>query len=373
MTQTRPKSAQPALLSIQYLRGLAALTVLVSHTLQWPLPQMSQTLLRSGRLGVEVFFVISGFIITSMAGDGAFDRVNFLKRRAWRIVPLYWGATLAVTVLALALPSLFRTTNPTALGLVESLFFIPSDAPKAPLLGVGWTLDYEVFFYLLFACLSDFASETRTFAICVLMAGLMLIGQVAPHETMLEYFYTSPSLLGFALGTVLAQAHRHGLIARLSRLPATVLIGAALALTALFFVIPGIDDAGRAPFYFHLTMSAAAIAIVGGALALETGRRMKPVAALHYLGDASYSIYLFHLFVVGAGWAIAHKLWPDSTAEYVAAAIVTSAAALAGGLLAHQFIERPLLKMQKSRGPKAPAKPSLAPRHGLSIRVVNRP
>jgi exopolysaccharide production protein ExoZ len=359
MTQIRPKAGQE-LLSIQYLRGLAALAVLISHTLQWPLPQMSQTLLRSGRLGVEVFFVISGFIITSMAGDGAFDRMNFLKRRAWRIVPLYWGATLAVTVLAVALPSLFRTTSPTTLGVAESLFFIPSEAPKAPLLGVGWTLDYEIFFYLLFACLSDFASETRTFAVCALLAGLMLIGQVAPHETALEYFYTSPSLLGFALGTVLAQAHRHGLLARLARLPAALLIGTALGLTALFFIIPASDEAGRAPFIFHVAMSAAAIAIVGGALALESARKLKPSALLHYLGDASYSIYLFHLFAVGAGWAIAHRLWPDSTAEYVAAAFLTGTVALAAGLAAHQLIERPLLKFQKTRARKAPAVASLA-------------
>jgi exopolysaccharide production protein ExoZ len=352
MTQIRPKAGQE-LLSIQYLRGLAALTVLISHTLQWPLQQMSQTLLRSGRLGVEVFFVISGFIITNMAGDGAFDRTNFLKRRAWRIMPLYWGATLAVTALALLLPSLFRTTSPTALGVAESLFFIPSEAPKAPLLGVGWTLDYEVFFYLLFACLSDFASETRTFTVCILMAGLMLIGQFVPNETALEYFYTSPSLLGFALGTVLAQAHRHGLLSRLARLPATVLVGTALALTTLFFVIPATEDAGRAPFYFHMAMSAAAIAIVGGALTLESARKLKTVAALHYLGDASYSIYLFHLFAVGAGWAVAHKLWPDSTGEYLAAAALTGSAALVTGLLAHQFIERPLLKFQKSRARKA--------------------
>lgn len=355
MTQTRSKSGHGELLSIQYLRGLAALTVLVSHTLQWPLPQMSQTLLRSGRLGVEVFFIISGFIITQVAGDGAFNRMTFLKRRAWRIVPLYWGATLAVTALALVLPSLFRTTSPTPLGLAESLLFIPSEAPKAPLLGVGWTLDYEVFFYFLFACLADFASETRTLAICTLLAGLMLIGQVAPHETALEYFYTSPSLLGFALGTVLAQAHRHGVIARLARLPVFVPVGAALALTALFFGMSAADDAGRAPFTFHLAMSAAAIAIVGGGLALESGRRLKPSAVLHYLGDASYSIYLFHLFVVGAGWAIAHRLWPDSAAEYAIAAAVTGIAALAAGLAAHQLIERPLLKLQKFRARKETA------------------
>jgi len=353
MAQARPRTGQAELLSIQYLRGLAALTVLVSHTLQWPLAQMSQTLLRSGRLGVEVFFVISGFIITKVAGDGAFDRITFLKRRAWRIVPLYWGATLTVAALALLLPSLFRTTHPTALGIMESLFFIPSEAPKAPLLGVGWTLDYEIFFYLLFAGLSDFASETRTFAICILMAGLMLIGQTAPHETALEYFYTSPSLLGFALGTVLAQAHRHGLLARLARLPAWFIVALAMALTALFFTIPASEEESRAPLYFHLVMSAAAIAIVGGALVLESARALKPVALLHYLGDASYSIYLFHLFAVGAGWAIAHRLWPDSTAEYLSVAAATGTIALGVGLAAHHLFERPLLRMQKSQRRKA--------------------
>ncbi len=363
MTHFRPSSGQGELLSIQYLRGLAAVTVLISHTLQWPLPQMSQTLLRSGRLGVEVFFVISGFIITKVAGDGTFDRMTFLRRRAWRIVPLYWGATLAVTALALLLPSLFRTTHPTLLGVAESLFFIPSEATKAPLLGVGWTLDYEVFFYLLFACLSDFASETRTFAVCALLAGLMLIGQVAPHETALEYFYTSPSLLGFALGTVLAQAHRHGLLARLAHLPAVLLLGAALVLTMLFFAVPATDESGRAPFHYHLAMSAAAIAIVGGALALESARKLKANAPLHYLGDASYSIYLFHLFAVGGGWAIAHRLWPDSPAEHVAVAAATAGAALFAGLLVHHLFERPLLKMQKSlrRRPKSGIPAAAAP------------
>jgi exopolysaccharide production protein ExoZ len=360
MTQPRPKSAQAELMSIQYLRGLAALTVLVSHTLQWPLHQMSQSLLRSGRLGVEVFFVISGFIITKVAGDGAFDRMKFLKRRAWRIVPLYWGATLVVVVLAAALPSLFRTTAPSLLGVVESLFFVPSETPKAPILGVGWTLDYEVFFYLLFACLADFAAETRVFAVCTLLAGLMLIGQVAPQETDLEYFYTSPSLLGFALGTLLALAHSHGLVAKLARLPASLLVGAPLALTAIFFAITASDDGGRAPFLFHLSMSAAAIAIVGGGLALESAGKLKPVAFLHMLGDASYSIYLFHLFAVGAGWAIAHRLWPDSATEYAVTAMVTAGVALAVGLVAHRLVERPLLNLQKFRARKDVAKPVLA-------------
>ena len=83
-------------------------------------------------------------------------------------------------------------------------------------------------------------------------------------------------------------------------------------------------------------------------MGLESARALKPIALLHYLGDASYSVYLFHLFAVGAGWAIAHRLWPDSTAEYLSVAAATGAIALGVGLAAHHLFERPLLRMQKA-------------------------
>jgi exopolysaccharide production protein ExoZ len=354
MTQIRAKDARSReLFSIQYLRGLAALTVLISHTLQWPLASMSQSLLRSGRLGVEIFFVISGFIITLVGGDGPFDPLRFARRRAWRIVPLYWSATLAVTVLALALPALFRTTVPTLTGVLDSLFFIPSEIPKAPLLGVGWTLDYEIFFYLVFVCLAGLTSEIRTLAVCMGLGILVTVGQLTSNASDLQYFYTSPSLIGFAAGTVLAQAWRHGLVARLVLLPRWALGLTPLLLTITFFLIPASDEAGRAPISFHLTMSAAALAIVAGALALEATGRLSPYRGLYYLGDASYSVYLFHLFAVGAGWAVVHKLAPQQTLPvYLAAALIISALALASGLVAHHLLERPLLKM--SRETKTP-------------------
>jgi exopolysaccharide production protein ExoZ len=362
MTQFRAKDARSReLFSIQYLRGLAALTVLVSHTLQWPLATMSQTLLRSGRLGVEVFFVISGFIITLVGGGGAFDPLGFARRRAWRIVPLYWGATLVVTVMALLLPSLFRTTVPTLAGVLDSLFFIPSEVPKAPLLGVGWTLDYEVFFYLVFVCLAGVTSEIRTLTICLGLGALVAIGQLMSHASDLQYFYTSPSLIGFAAGTLLAQAWRHGLIAHLAVLPRWSLALAPLFLTIAFFIIPASDEAGRAPLSFHLTMSAAAIAIVGAALVLEAAGRLNPHRGLHYLGDASYSVYLFHLFAVGAGWAVAHKLAPHHTVPgYLIAALVISILALASGLAVHQMFERPLLKMGRKAKPVTLSAPATA-------------
>jgi exopolysaccharide production protein ExoZ len=198
------------LLSIQYLRAIAALSVLVTHALQWPLPEMNMYLLKTGRLGVEVFFVISGFIITTIAGDGPFHPRVFLERRAHRIIPTYWAATFLVAVLAIALPDHFRTTVPTIEGLLKSLLFIPSQEPKAPLLLLGWTLNFEVFFYLVFASLFFLRSGARTVVLLVCFTLLVGVGQFGAGLTYVEAIYTSPSLIGFGLGTILAQAYRPG-------------------------------------------------------------------------------------------------------------------------------------------------------------------
>src|ERR1700722_17033315 len=202
------------LLSIQYLRGLAALSVLVTHSLQWPLAEMNIVLLKTGRLGVEVFFVISGFIITTIAGDGRFNPKEFLVRRAFRIVPAYWAATFLITILAVAIPTQVRTTIPTAEGLIKSLLFIPALEPKAPLLLLGWSLNFEVFFYLLFASLFFLRSEARTLVLLGIFAGLIAVGQLAGGLGHVEAIYTSPSLIGFSFGTILAQAYRHPAFAR---------------------------------------------------------------------------------------------------------------------------------------------------------------
>src|SRR5258708_36021776 len=81
------------LLSIQYLRGLAALSVLATHALQWPLAEMNMGLLKTGRLGVAVFFFIRVFIITTIAGDGRLDSREFLIRCDTRLVPVCSATT----------------------------------------------------------------------------------------------------------------------------------------------------------------------------------------------------------------------------------------------------------------------------------------
>src|SRR5687768_6729717 len=139
-------------ISIQYLRGLAAILVLASHALLYPLLEHDLAYGRLGWLGVILFFVISGFIMVAVTGEGKFSASDFLRRRFIRIVPMYGAATLLAAALALFAPQLFKTTVYDGAELVMSLLFIPFYNPVSggihPLYKLGWTLNYEIFFYV---------------------------------------------------------------------------------------------------------------------------------------------------------------------------------------------------------------------------------
>lgn len=335
--------ASEQLVSIQYLRGLAALSVLVAHALKWPLSDVNFGLLKTGRLGVEVFFVISGFIITMIAGDGRFDPRDFLARRIFRIVPAYWVATLVVAILAIAIPSQFRTTVPTIDGLLMSLLFVPSVDPKAPLLLLGWTLDYEAFFYAIFASLFFLKSEARTLVLCGLLAVLVWLGQTMTEPTHMQAFYTSASLIGFGFGALLARAYRHGLVERLGGALGWPLAGVAIVLVALFYGIAW-DNTHQLSLSLHVLMSVTAVGIVLVGLQIETGRHLPEVTLLKYLGDTSYSLYLFHLFPVAAVWALSKQLFDlNEPLTYLACSALAILAGILTGLVCYYLVERPFL------------------------------
>jgi exopolysaccharide production protein ExoZ len=331
------------IVSVQYLRAFAALSVLVTHVLQWPLSELNFTLLKTGRLGVEVFFVISGFIMTMIAGDGAFRPGRFLGRRALRIVPAYWAATFLVAAFALALPNQFRTTVPTIEGLIKSLLFMPSLHPKAPLLALGWTLDFEAFFYVVFASLFFLRSELRTVVLCGLFAALVATGLNLRDPSHVQDFYTSMSLIGFCAGTLVAQLYRHGWLTPDSKLR-QALIGAVLVLLVAFYVLPW-NDVDRTPLPLHLLMSLTAVSIVLLGLQIEVAGLLPRSATLKYLGDASYSLYLFHLFAIAAVWAVAKRLFDtQQPLAYLGCAAAAIIAGIGFSLVCHHLVERPFLK-----------------------------
>jgi exopolysaccharide production protein ExoZ len=349
----RSGTSRPQLFSIQYLRGLAALSVLITHVLQWPLAKMDFAFLKTGRLGVEVFFVISGFIITIIAGRGQFNPREFLNRRAFRIVPAYWTATFLVAALAVAIPSQFRTTVPTIEGLIKSLLFIPGQEPKAPLLLLGWTLNFEAFFYVLFASLFFLKSGMRTIVLCGVITSLFVVGQFIAHPSYVQAIYTSPSMFGFIAGMILAQAYRHGLIRNLGQHAGWAMIAAPVVLVFAFYAISW-EGADSIALWKHALMTSSALSIVLCGLSIEASGKMPEVRALKYLGDRSYSVYLFHIFPVAAIWAVSKQVLDvHQPLIYLACSAVAICVSLTFGLICYYLIERPFLEASRAQSQTA--------------------
>jgi exopolysaccharide production protein ExoZ len=326
--------ARSEVVSIQQLRGIAAMLVVLHHALgraDWlfdPLPPLG-----FGQGGVDIFFVISGFVMFVAARH---ERTGaFWRKRVVRIVPLYWVATLVFFAMraghygepGIDLPS-----------LLKSLFFIPyrvpRDAPPWPLLVPGWTLNIEWFFYLLFGIGLAIGRPARvaTAGIAVAVAA----GALLRPEGAAGFLYTRPMLTEFATGLGFGAAYAAG------RFPARLGLLAPMGLTLLCLS----DMAG--------TLAPAArglggVMAVAGALSFEASGRVASHPLLRWLGDASYSIYLVHtIFLQALRLGIRHLPlhgWMQFL-PFLFVAIVGSAVA---GRLVYLAVERPLVRLAGSR------------------------
>ncbi|WP_439271338.1 acyltransferase family protein [Pseudochrobactrum sp. HB0163] len=337
--------------TIQILRGIAALLVVIGHTLQHALENPPAFLGVFGAFGVAVFFVISGFIISTIT-PYAFSPVTFIWRRVTRVVPLYWLCTLFLAFCAAYLPSLFKTTVFTRDYLLHSLGFIPALVPNTaddwrPLLKPGWTLNYEIFFYLLFVLFWWCETAFRRTLLLSAVLGAFIIGAFfTTRNSNITAFYFNFHLLPFLAGIWIAELQRRQLWNNVSVNSLPLLIFAsALSLAILF----SLDFPAVPLFVEHIVYLAAAVLLVITALCTE--RWMKHLSKRNLfmqIGDSSYSLYLTHMFVVGAGWAVFNKLGfnhdPYSWA-FAGAALMIILASLIGAKISYLIIEKPFIRL----------------------------
>jgi exopolysaccharide production protein ExoZ len=351
MTETKPAKSHQ-LIGVQYLRAIAAIMVVYFHALlQIPqyTPLLTQYFLGSAHLsnGVDLFFVISGFIMVltgSRAAPG-----DFAMRRIIRIVPLYWTLTTALLVLSLSKPDLLRTTVPSVEYFAKSLLFVPYPNPGQngqlfPLLVPGWSLNLEMFFYAVFTLVLFLPPGRR-----VIVAGLIFLGVVwaAPLFDHTTYgreilFFGDFKLFEFLFGMMIAQWYVNGL----PRLPAPVWWAmTALGFIVLFWGLPFLRLSPESWPQVMLENALPAVLIVFAILSLEDNLSRHPLRFLAYLGDASYSMYLSHLFFLGA----ARFLWTraglahDSLPYAIAFAIAALAITIVGTIVVYRCLELPLL------------------------------
>jgi exopolysaccharide production protein ExoZ len=276
------------LLSIQYLRALAALSVVAFHACQWARIDFD-----IGSAGVDVFFVISGFIMWRTTSGGQVRPLAFLKRRATRIVPLYWVVTLGLAAAALVAPQRFSDVQPTAWHVFASLAFIQHLNPAGlpfPLLPPGWTLNYEAVFYLLFAASLMLPLARRPMVLTLALAGITFCGFLYPPAYIM---LANPLLLEFAAGLWLARFMEEGF--RPGRHTGWALFVGGLASFVVMHLIGMEWDLWR-PLFWGLP----AFLLVAGLTAVEQDGGLPTSRLLKTLGDASYSIYLCHPLTVGA-------------------------------------------------------------------------
>jgi peptidoglycan/LPS O-acetylase OafA/YrhL len=330
------------LYGLQILRAIAAIAVIFHHALEMSDGSESgrfspDWMTTFGAAGVDLFFVISGFIMVyvSFPPDRCSDTPKkFLVKRATRIFPLYWICT-AVFAAILAV-GLLRNKDVDSYTILNSVFLLPGDK----LVDVAWTLSYEIYFYIAFAiallCGRMFRTSIST--ILVMIAGI-LIGRELPDSTFAR-FISNPLVLEFCFGMVLALMFSAG--GKWKVPPVVGALGFLIIMVSPIFVphpsTNGLPDASRV-----LVWGLPSALIVSAFLQVRRPQSKAGRGAV-LLGDASYALYLTHVFVmIGYGWVIKSTFVGDmSQTLFVPMIVILS---VVTGVLAYLLVERPILDL----------------------------
>ncbi|WP_407519276.1 acyltransferase family protein [Methylobacterium oryzisoli] len=338
---TRPSK----LPQIQILRALAALMVAVSHALFEASGLAARTQMPFApaawlpwNAGVDMFFVISGFIIVHAAGPlhgRAGARRSFIAHRIARVVPLYWIVTTAYLGAALAAPGLLGGGHLDPALAVASYLFWPMARPDGsvlPLYSLGWTLNYEMAFYALFAlCLP----LRRRLAVGAVAGGLVLLAALHALAGRLPVplaFWSDPIVLEFAFGAALGLTRAEGI--RLQGAVRLVLAAGGFVLLALA------GEPAALPRWLAWGVPAAMLVAAAG-LGRGGEPDSAPLRAAVLLGDASYALYLVHPFAVRGVRVLAEATGAASLGP-VAVVLAMLALACAAAVGVHRLVERPL-------------------------------
>lgn len=332
-----------AIVSVQYMRAIAVILVVYHHAFRTSVASAFDNL-SYGEFGVDVFFVISGIVMWVSTSHRSIPVKTFWKNRLIRIFPLWTIALTAWIALRLIVPDRLNGADLTPVTVPLSYLLVPHfhavfEGHIWPILVPGWTLQFELFFYFLFGCSLIFLSSNRRLA--ALSAAILVLvaaGMVSEFQDARLLVATDPLLIEFLAGVWIGVAfpRLQSLDPKLGFLFAG--LGFLLSLLSWFF---GAPEALRVIFY-----GVPAVLVLMGACILE------PMARTHYsrlwglLGDASYSIYLFH----GIALAICAGMWTRlglgggawSLLMFIPMAI---AVAVAGSCVAYLVLERPLLAM----------------------------
>ncbi|EDT06414.1 acyltransferase family protein [Burkholderia ambifaria] len=328
---------QSIYLNIQCARALAALAVVAYHLRVLP----------SGQAGVDVFFVISGFIMACVA---PYEGRDFLVKRLIRIVPLYWVTTLGIYAIALLRPHWLNTTTAAPDYLVKSLLFIPyvkENGHWGPLNLNGWTLEYEMLFYLVVAAALGCGRSRHAPAFAALTLALLCacVAAVDPSGATVPGHLGQPFVLEFGLGVAAHGVLQAGVAKRVGAPVWAAVVVAAIAAIPLLQMRYGTPEG----FARVVLWGGPAFMLIVALVALDKWNWTSRSRIMAALGASSYSIYLIHPYVIGMAGKLAGLRADPRTGAGLGAAWAILGAACVCGYVCHVWIERPMLKALNRR------------------------
>ncbi|MCW1381929.1 acyltransferase [Novosphingobium sp. KCTC 2891] len=320
--------------SIHYLRAIAALGVVLFHSLDGTNWQFNL-----GAAGIHLFFTISGFVIWTSTERRPVAVAPFMAARIVRIVPLYWLATLVAVLSTFVVPGYFWQATTRPINLVTSLLFIPHEGVSGgvyPVLYQGWTLQYEMYFYALFAACLIVPARRRLLALAVCLGVALAAGAIFKPDGPILQTYTHPICLEFLAGVVAARiVDAAG--KRLGRGGAALLAAAG---GIAFLLADTCED--RLGWWANVLLPLGTASVVVGLVCLERAGGLVRSTWLRFAGEASYSTYLFQT----VGFALVASLMPHLPA--LARVLLFVVAAQTCGCLMFRFVEKPLVRTLKA-------------------------
>ena len=335
------------IISIQYLRALAALLVLVTHVIT-KLNQIgfssAENVQFDGAIGVDIFFIISGYVMcltTHGRTRGWNASTAFVKHRLKRILPLYWFLTAAALALFLIVPAHVNMSGGET-KILDSFLLLPSDGKF--LVKNGWTLVYEMYFYGIFALSLLLLSHRVGYALVSLAIFCPIIfGDLLPqgsvylklisHSLSIEFLYGIALFLLFGSKKPVIQ-----------RIPP--LVGVSISLCGVAWLLYSGFEYSYSGRFWQLGLPACAIVI--GLLSCEHWLRERPSLTLKAIGDSSYSLYLVHPFILAFMRALLMRAnLPEWSLIPVALFMIVSSVAC--GYMFYLLVEDTMVKWFKGR------------------------
>ncbi len=331
--------------SIHYMRGIAASFIVFYHILNRK-NIYNNLYIDWLNSGVDLFFVISGFVIFSVAMNPNTSPKEFLRRRFIRVVPLYWFFTSMFILFSLYIPNFNTSFIFHANQAIKSFLFIPHYHPSHskeiwPILIPGWSLNYEIFFYIIFAGILLTGRIYIFSKITIIFTSIITLKLFIESKNPIFVAYTNPIIFEFVAGIFFANLYYNTSLFKNRK--NIQYIGIALIIISFFLLLLSLHpNIGQIPRAIKWGLPTSLI-IFGCLLSEDLIAKFK-ISFLRVLGNASYSIYLSHSFGIGACTFMWKRInYPLQGISLFLFTIISFLVCILCGIIAYYLIEKPLL------------------------------